>query len=58
MNLLPFLMLALAEPQAAVTQTPDDTPTHAEMIANYPRRLSDRDLAIGAGIFEASFNAG
>ena len=27
------------------------------MLANYPRRLSDRDVAIGAGVFEASFNA-
>jgi hypothetical protein len=50
-------MLALAEPQAAVTQSADTT-SHADLIANYPRRLSDRDLAIGAGIFEASFNAG
>ena len=50
-------MLALADPQATVTQTPDPT-SHAEVIANYPRRLSDRDLAIGAGVFEASFNAG
>ncbi len=58
MNLLLISMLAFAAPEsAAVAQTPDPT-SHAEVLANYPRRLSDRDLAIGAGIFEASFNAG
>jgi hypothetical protein len=50
-------MLVLADPQTAVTQTPDPN-SHSEVIANYPRRLSERDLAIGAGVFEASFNAG
>jgi hypothetical protein len=55
----PFLisLLALSAPQAAISETPDPT-SHSEVLANYPRRLSDRDLAIGAGIFEASFNAG
>jgi hypothetical protein len=56
-NLLLISLLALTAPQAAVTDTPDPT-SHSEVLANYPRRVSDRDLAIGAGIFEASFNGG
>lgn len=57
MNLLPFLMLALADPQTAVAQTPEVS-SRAQALADFPQRLADRPIAIGGGLFEASFNAG
>jgi hypothetical protein len=54
-NLILISMLALAAPEAPPTVAPEPT-THAELLDAYPRRLSDRDLAIGGGLFEASFN--
>jgi len=59
-NLLLFSLLALAatqDPPPAAAQASDAPPTHAEALASFPRRLADRPLAIGAGLFEASFNA-
>jgi len=52
-------MLALADPQTqtTVTQTPELS-ERAQALAAFPQRLADRPIAIGAGLFEASFNAG